>query len=76
LAIVLVGVVLTLAPRAFAQDEPVLAIAVGAPGSPSYQAGLGLTSLLQAETLPDGTKGRPEMWESLSPEERLVVLSE
>ena len=74
--LVFASMLLLLTPRAFAQDEPMLAIAVGAPGSPSYKFGLGLSSLLQAEALPDGTKMRIEIWESLSPSERIAVLLE
>ena len=74
--LVFASMLLILAPRAFAQDEPILAIAVGGPGSPSYKFGLGLSSLFQAAALPDGTKMRIEIWESLSPSERIAVLLE
>jgi NMT1-like family len=74
--LVFATMLLILAPRAFAQDEPILAIAVGGPGSPSYKFGLGLSSLFQAAALPDGTKMRIEIWESLSSSERIAVLLE
>jgi hypothetical protein len=74
--LVFASMLLMLTPRAFAQDEPILAIAVGDPGSPSYKFGLGLSSLFQAAALPDGTKMRVEIWESLSPSERIAVLLE
>lgn len=70
---------LMLTQRVFAQEsqnEPMLTIAVGDPGSPSHVVGLCLTSLLRAGALSDGTKMRVEIWESLSPSERVVVLFE
>ena len=80
IVIVLASMLLMLTPRAFAQDasqnEPVLAIGVGDPGSPSYMVGLWLTSLLQVGALIDGTKTRIELWESLSPADRVVILFE
>jgi hypothetical protein len=74
--LVFASMLLILAARGFAQDEPILAIAVGDPGSPSYKFGLGLSSLFQAAALPDGTKMRLEIWQSLSPSERIAVLLE
>jgi outer membrane protein OmpA-like peptidoglycan-associated protein len=78
--ILLASMLVMLTPRAFAQEEPqnepVLAIGVGDPGSPSYMVGLWLTSLLQVGALIDDTKTRIELWESLSPAERVVVLFE
>jgi hypothetical protein len=74
--LVFASMLLILAPRAFAQDEPILAIAVGDLGSPSYKFGLGLSSLFQTAALPDGTKMRIEIWDSLSPSERIAVLLE
>jgi hypothetical protein len=74
--LVFATMLLILAPRAFAQDEPILAIAVGGPGSPRYKFGLGLSSLFQAAALPDGTKMRIEIWESLSSSDRITVLLE
>jgi len=75
-ALGLAGMALMLALPAAAQDEPVLAIAVGEPGSTSYEVGHGLAALLETEGLPDGTKTRAEIWESLTPDQRVSVLFE
>jgi outer membrane protein OmpA-like peptidoglycan-associated protein len=78
--IMLGSMLLMLTPRAFAQDDSqsdqVLAIGVGDPGSPSYMVGLWLTSLLRVGAVIDGAKTRIELWESLSPADRLVILFE
>jgi outer membrane protein OmpA-like peptidoglycan-associated protein len=79
-AIVLASMLLMLTSRALAEDEqqilPPLAIGVGDPGSPSYMLGLWVTSLLGTEVLVDDTKMRVEIWESLSPTDRITILFE
>lgn len=72
----LAGMMLILAPPALAQEDAALAIAVGDPGSASYEVGRGLVALLETEDLADGTKIQAQMWESLSPAERVTVLFE
>jgi hypothetical protein len=79
--IVLAGMMLlTITLPAFAENErqnqQVLVIGVGEPGSSSYRIGAWLTSLLRAGALPDETQTQIELWESLSPAERVVVLFE
>lgn len=74
--VLLAGTLLLPATQVRAQDGNTLAIAVGEPSSDTYEVGAALASLLEQAKSVVGGPWQVELWQSLSPSERALVLEE